>query len=58
MCSALGYEVRALQRVRIMNIHLDGLKIGEWRDLTKEELNTLFHDLNYQPRGHQQTKND
>jgi len=53
MCSALGYEVRALQRVRIMNIHLDGLKIGEWRDLTKEELNTLFHDLNYQPRGHQ-----
>ncbi|MGM9927904.1 MAG: 23S rRNA pseudouridine(2604) synthase RluF [Bacillus sp. (in: firmicutes)] len=50
MCSALGYEVKSLRRTRIMNIHLDGLKVGEWRDLTKDELTQLFKDLNYQPR--------
>lgn len=40
MCTALGYHVVALQRVRVMNIHLD-LKVGEWRYLTSEELQTL-----------------
>ncbi len=49
MCSALGYQVRRLQRVRIMNIRLDGLAKGQWRDLTKSELNDLFKELNYQP---------
>ncbi|MEH6944885.1 23S rRNA pseudouridine(2604) synthase RluF [Bacillus sp. JJ722] len=49
MCSALGYEVRALERIRIMNIHLNGLKIGQWRDLTKSELQDLFTELNYHP---------
>ena len=37
MCEALGYEVYRLQRVRIMNIHLGNLPIGQWRDLTKKE---------------------
>ena len=50
MCTALGYEVRELQRVRIMNIHLDRLPLGQWRDLTKEELKELFAELNYTPR--------
>jgi 23S rRNA pseudouridine2604 synthase len=50
MCSALGYQVRRLQRIRIMNIHLNGLPRGHWRDLTKAELNELFKDLNYQPK--------
>jgi 23S rRNA pseudouridine2604 synthase len=49
MCSALGYNVRRLQRIRIMNIHLDGLKIGQWRDLSKDELKQLFKSLNYEP---------
>lgn len=49
MCSALGYQVRRLQRVRIMNIQLQGLKIGAWRDLTPDELKQLFQDLNYSP---------
>lgn len=40
MCEALGYRVRALKRVRIMNVELD-LPIGEWRDLTSEELAEL-----------------
>jgi 23S rRNA pseudouridine2604 synthase len=50
MCSALGYEVRDLHRIRIMNIHLDGLAIGQWRDLTEDELTELFKELDYSPR--------
>ncbi len=41
MCEYLGYEVQELKRIRIMNISLGDLKLGEWRDLTKEELNGL-----------------
>lgn len=46
MCTAFDYQVIKLQRVRVMNIKLDKLKIGEWRDLTQEELNELFSALN------------
>ncbi|MDZ7542413.1 23S rRNA pseudouridine synthase F, partial [Clostridium perfringens] len=41
MCEALGYNVVKLNRIRIMNIKLDNLKIGEWRDLTYTELKKL-----------------
>ncbi len=41
MCEYLGYEVVALQRVRIMNLVLGDLPVGEWRDLTAEELKIL-----------------
>ena len=37
MCESLGYRVRSLKRVRIMNIKLD-LPIGKYRELTKQEL--------------------
>jgi len=37
MCEALGYRVRSLKRVRIMNIKLD-VPTGKYRELTKEEL--------------------
>lgn len=47
MCSALGYEVRRLQRIRIMNIHLGNLKSGAWRDLTNEEKQVLGSQLDY-----------
>lgn len=50
MCSALGYEVRGLKRVRIMNIHLGDLPVGEWRDLTDKERNELFKQLDYKPK--------
>ena len=50
MCSALGHEVRNLQRVRIMNIHLGDLAVGEWRDLTEAERNELFTQLEYTPK--------
>lgn len=50
MCSALGYNVRRLQRIRIMNIELGSLPVGKWRDLTEKELKELFQELNYQPK--------
>ncbi|GAA0329366.1 23S rRNA pseudouridine(2604) synthase RluF [Morganella psychrotolerans] len=42
MCEHFGYEVTKLERVRIMNISLTGLPVGEWRDLTDDELMELF----------------
>lgn len=42
MCEYFGYEVTKLERVRIMNISLKGLPVGEWRDLKKHELEGLF----------------
>lgn len=42
MCEAFGYEVRRLQRVRIINIRLGNLKPGAWRDLTPAELRGLL----------------
>lgn len=50
MCSALGYHVQMLQRTRILNIHLGDLPIGQWRDLTDDELKTMFKLLNYEPK--------
>lgn len=50
MCTALGYEVRSLQRIRIMNIHLGDLPVGEWRDLTDDERTELFRRLGYTPK--------
>lgn len=38
MCEYLGYEVTRLQRVRIMNVTLDKLKVGKWRNLTEQEM--------------------
>ncbi|OHA58455.1 MAG: hypothetical protein A2571_01605 [Candidatus Vogelbacteria bacterium RIFOXYD1_FULL_44_32] len=38
MCAALGLETRDLIRVRIENIKLGNLKVGEWRELAGPEL--------------------
>lgn len=42
MCEALGYKVTRLVRVRIMNIELGGLKPGEVRKLSEQELKELY----------------
>jgi 23S rRNA pseudouridine2604 synthase len=42
MCAAFDYKVRRLQRVRIVNIRVDGLKPGQWRDLSPDELHGLL----------------
>jgi pseudouridylate synthase len=41
MCESLGFKVLSLRRIRIVNITLGKLKIGEYRKLSKTELNTL-----------------
>ncbi len=41
MCDFLNYRVKTLKRVRILNIKLEGLKVGQWRDLTDNELYVL-----------------
>lgn len=42
MCEHVGYEVTKLERVRIMNIALGKLPVGDWRDLTQTELDTIY----------------
>lgn len=41
MCQMLGYRVKTLKRVRIMNIELSDLKEDTYRDVTAEELKVL-----------------
>lgn len=41
MCEYLGYDVTSLKRVRIMNIRLDDLAVGQWRPLNSVELQKL-----------------
>lgn len=38
MCEFLGYEVTKLKRNRIMNVTVDGLRPGQWRNLTDAEM--------------------
>lgn len=38
MCEYLGYEVTKLKRTRIMNVTLDKLKPGQWRNLSEQEM--------------------
>ena len=46
MCEALGYRVRQLRRVRVMNIRVGTLKLGEYRQSVGEELEELLSLLN------------
>lgn len=41
MCEALDYKVLKLKRIRVLNIMLGDLPRGKWRELTKEELDSL-----------------
>ncbi len=38
MCEHFSYEVTKLERVRIMNITLKGIPLGDWRELTEDEI--------------------
>ena len=40
MCEYLGYRVKRLNRIRIMNIKLD-IRVGEWRYFSESELSEL-----------------
>ena len=51
MCEALGYQVQTLKRVRMLNITLDGLKTGEYREVTVAERQKLEDILNGKKNG-------
>ncbi len=42
MCRALGYQVIALHRTRIMHITVDRLGVGRWKELTTHEREQLL----------------
>jgi 23S rRNA pseudouridine2605 synthase len=41
MLEAIGYPVRALHRIRYGPLTLDGLRMGEWRELRPDEVEAL-----------------
>lgn len=41
MCEYLGYEVKKLTRIRIMNVELGNLPVGKWRYLNNAEIQTI-----------------
>jgi len=45
MCEHLGYDVVKLQRTRVMHINLGKLKIGQYRELTPVESETLYKKI-------------
>jgi 23S rRNA pseudouridine2604 synthase len=44
MCEYFGYEVTKLERVRIMNVSLKGIPLGDWRELTSGEMK-IIHSM-------------
>ena len=45
MCGELGYNVQKLKRIRIMNIELGNLPVGQYRKVTDSELKELMRIL-------------
>jgi 23S rRNA pseudouridine2604 synthase len=45
MCQALGYLVVSLHRVRVMHMTVDGLRVGQWKNLSDRERAQLFEAL-------------
>jgi 23S rRNA pseudouridine2604 synthase len=45
MCAHFEFQVRKLQRVRIMNITLEGIQSGSWRELSETELTQIYLDI-------------
>ena len=51
MCLACGMKVQKLNRVRIVNIKLDGLALGAYRNLSDEEIKKLYKELGIRENG-------
>lgn len=45
MCEYFDYDVLKLERIRIMNISLKGLPLGEWRQLQPEEMSQIMNSI-------------
>lgn len=44
MCAACGWQVKAIKRVRIMNVTLGALKPGEFVELSEQEIEQLYQE--------------
>lgn len=42
MCEAVGYQVRDLRRIRIMNYRMENLKLGQYKKISKREAKKFF----------------
>jgi 23S rRNA pseudouridine2604 synthase len=42
MCAVFGYQIRSLIRVRVLNITLDGLRRGDYREIVGAEREKLY----------------
>ena len=51
MCEHLGYRVKSLKRIRIMNVNLDVPK-GKWRHLSQTELNEIHRLVKASSKTH------
>ncbi len=47
MCEYLNYEVTKLERIRIMNISLSGIPLGDWRYLNSKEMDILNDTISH-----------
>ncbi|HKG06372.1 MAG TPA: 23S rRNA pseudouridine(2604) synthase RluF [Pedobacter sp.] len=43
MCEHFGFDVVKLERVRIMNVSIKGIPVGEWRELSPEEQTEIYN---------------
>lgn len=56
MCMMLGYNVEKLERIRIMNITLKGIRTGGSRELTDDEVKTIMKMVESSDNGEQASK--
>ena len=40
--AAIGCDVKRLRRIKFANLTLEGLKVGEYRELTADEVKNLY----------------
>jgi len=57
MCEYLGYDVKKLKRIRIMNVKLD-IPIGSYRDFTVKELNQINQSVEQSIKTFEENKQD
>ncbi len=50
MCATQGYEVFSLKRTRVINIGIENLKPGEYRELTSDEMKSLYEQCGFDSR--------
>lgn len=58
MCKTQGYEVTSLKRTRVINIGLGNLKPGEYRELSQDEIRSLYEICGLIQNNYQGVKNE